>query len=183
MQLLMILSVILGLVSFGGFIWLVVVAFKESALWGILVLFLSPITALIFALKNWQEAKKPFLVYAGSWAGSILVLIMMFGQMGGFQMMALANDMRDGEFDEARVAAVIEDSMDRMEYSGMLSEEDERQLQAMRKSFKQTQSQQESTGATARPNSAGTPRTAIQHPPAAATGTPLPPVDVDVIPE
>jgi len=126
---------LLGLISFVGFVWLVVVAFRHSALWGILVLLLSPITAIVFAIKNWEDSKRPFLVYAGSSVGSVLVVIMIFAQMGGFQMMSMAHQMSQGELTEQQMAMFANETMDRMEASGMLDEQEQQQLQAMREEF------------------------------------------------
>ena len=44
-----------------GNIWLIVVGFKHSLLWGVLMLLFSPCQAL-FVCFHWQEAKRPFLV-------------------------------------------------------------------------------------------------------------------------
>ena len=59
----MFLTILLIFVAFVGFIWLVVHAFKKDVLWGFGVLALAPITPTIYAIKNWNEAKTPFLVY------------------------------------------------------------------------------------------------------------------------
>jgi len=94
MQFLGMLMPLLGFVAFAAYVWLVVVAFKESALWGVLVLLFSPITAIIFAIKNWDEAKKPFLVYVGSGAASLAIVFMMFAMVGG-QMMQMAAEVQE----------------------------------------------------------------------------------------
>ena len=78
MRLLSLLLPLISLVCFAAFIWLVVVAFKRSPLWGVLVFLFSPITAIIFAIQNWQESKKPFLVYIGSCAAMFAVFIAFF---------------------------------------------------------------------------------------------------------
>ena len=63
------------LLHFITFVWLTIVAFKRSVLWGLLVFFLSflfaPIPAIIFAVTNWFDAKKPFLAY-------LLTMILVF---------------------------------------------------------------------------------------------------------
>ncbi len=41
-------------------IWFLVVAFKESVLWGLGCL-LVPFVSLIFLIIHWQDAKRPFL--------------------------------------------------------------------------------------------------------------------------
>ena len=118
MRLLGILFPLLTLVSLVGYIWLVAVAFKRSVGWGIGVLLLSPISAIIFAVKYWQESKKPFLIYIGSVSASIAMVFAMFAFMGGFAMMSLASKIKDGEVTEADASAFIEQQMDRMENSG-----------------------------------------------------------------
>ena len=59
----MFLTILLIFVAFVGFIWLVVHAFKKDVLWGFAVFALAPITPTIYAIKNWKEAKTPFLLY------------------------------------------------------------------------------------------------------------------------
>ena len=44
-----------------GSLWLIVVAFQESALWGIGVL-VVPFVSLVFTVMHWKVAKRPFLV-------------------------------------------------------------------------------------------------------------------------
>jgi hypothetical protein len=99
MQFLGMLMPVLGLVAFAAYVWLLVVAFKESALWGVLVLLLSPITAIVFAIKYWDRAKKPFLVYVGSGAASLAIVFMMFVMVGG-QMMQMAAEVQEGVSEE-----------------------------------------------------------------------------------
>jgi hypothetical protein len=62
---------IAALMNFAAFIWLVITGFKRSVLWGLLVFLFSPLAAIIFAITNWFDAKKPFLAY-------ILTTILMF---------------------------------------------------------------------------------------------------------
>ena len=70
--------VLIGLiVSLVGFIWVVVVAFKTSVLWGIGSLII-PFVALIFAIMHWNIAKKPFFIWLGG-----LVLMIIGAMMGG----------------------------------------------------------------------------------------------------
>jgi hypothetical protein len=59
----------LGMILFGiglilaliGGLWIVVIAFKESVIWGLGSL-LIPLVALIFVAQHWAAAKKPFIV-------------------------------------------------------------------------------------------------------------------------
>lgn len=59
-----------------GGIWLLIVAFTESPLWGLGCLFV-PFVSLVFALTHWEEAGRPFLINligAGYMITSIIVL-------------------------------------------------------------------------------------------------------------
>ncbi|HNV83563.1 MAG TPA: hypothetical protein PLF92_03755 [Arenimonas sp.] len=52
----------LGLViAFVGAVWLLVITFKTSVLWGLGSLFI-PIVSLIFVAMHWDETKRPFLI-------------------------------------------------------------------------------------------------------------------------
>ena len=62
------LGCILALV---GGIWIVVLAFKKSVLWGIGAL-IVPFVSLVFVFMNWQESKKPFLIQI---AGIVLIVV------------------------------------------------------------------------------------------------------------
>jgi len=57
-SILFIIGAVLGLV---GGIWLLVVAFRTSILWGLGSLFIPPVI-IIFAIMHWGDAKKPFLI-------------------------------------------------------------------------------------------------------------------------
>jgi hypothetical protein len=56
--------------AFGG-LWLLVVAFQESLLWGLGCVFI-PIVSLIFVIMHWEKGGKPFLV---SLAGGIIAFV------------------------------------------------------------------------------------------------------------
>ncbi|MEO6171605.1 MAG: hypothetical protein ABIP02_00660 [Arenimonas sp.] len=66
MPALMILGLILAVV---GGIWLLVVAFQTSILWGICTL-LIPFVSLVFVVMHWQASKNPFLLQI---AGGVLI--------------------------------------------------------------------------------------------------------------
>jgi hypothetical protein len=57
----MILMAAGGIATVVGGIWLIVLAFRKSILWGLGSLFISPI-AIVFAIMNWSIAKRPFLI-------------------------------------------------------------------------------------------------------------------------
>ncbi|GAB3104149.1 hypothetical protein [Lysobacter terrae] len=72
------LGVALGFI---GWLWLVVNAFRSSALWGIGSLVISPI-ALIFGLLNFAENKIPLLL-------SVLGLVLYFMGAGAAMQQAM----------------------------------------------------------------------------------------------
>ncbi len=64
--------IFLILVACVALIWLGVHAWKKDVLWGLAVFSLAPITPTIYAIKNWNEVKTPFLIY------SISFMLLMF---------------------------------------------------------------------------------------------------------
>jgi hypothetical protein len=128
---------LVSVVSLIGFVWLCVLAFKEHIGWGLAVFFLSPIAAIVFAIKHWENSKKPFLIYAGSTLMFFVLAIVAFSTMGGFQMMDMAHRMSQGEeISDAEATEFIQAQIDRMESSGMLSPEEEAELRQMREMIK-----------------------------------------------
>lgn len=97
------LLVILGLVIFITWIWLVVIAFKESVLWGLMVLilslFLSPIPVIIFAAMHWKRANKPFLIHI---IATILFFFFGFNLMYAYvtKSMEIESQQKSGEITE-----------------------------------------------------------------------------------
>ncbi|RLE25922.1 MAG: hypothetical protein DRJ61_14910 [Acidobacteria bacterium] len=67
----MVLMVVGGLASMAAYVWLLVIAFRESTVWGLVCLCI-PFAVLVFGFKFWNEAKIPFLVCL---AGSILLAV------------------------------------------------------------------------------------------------------------
>ena len=50
-----------GIMAVVGGIWLIVLAFRKSVLWGLLCLFISP-ASIVFAIQNWAISQRPFLI-------------------------------------------------------------------------------------------------------------------------
>lgn len=67
----LILLIIGMLAAFVGGIWLLVVIFKESVLWGVLSLIFGPVS-LVFVVMHWDISKKPFLIQI---AGIVIAII------------------------------------------------------------------------------------------------------------
>lgn len=56
---------ILGLVvALIGGIWLLVAAFQESVVWGLLTLLIGP-AGIVFAIMHWDKAGKPLMLNIG----------------------------------------------------------------------------------------------------------------------
>jgi hypothetical protein len=56
---------VVGMIGFLFYaLWLIVLAFKKSFLWGLGWLFI-PFVSLVFVYKHWLEVKKPFLISVG----------------------------------------------------------------------------------------------------------------------
>jgi len=50
-----------GIIMFVGGIMFLIVAFKESVLWGLGSMFV-PFVSLVFLIKFWGQAKRPFFI-------------------------------------------------------------------------------------------------------------------------
>lgn len=130
-------SIILLLIGLASFIWLVIVAFRESAVWGLLVFLFSPISAAAFSIYHWEEAKKPFLVYLTATIIFIAMFFNAFNKMGGLEMIEAtqqaADQLERGEITEVeaanRVAEQMESNIKRMEDAGLIGAEESKMLE------------------------------------------------------
>lgn len=57
------LAIIGAILLLVGYVWLLILAFSESVLWGVGSL-LCGLVALIFGVTRWPETKVPVLLYA-----------------------------------------------------------------------------------------------------------------------
>ena len=57
---------------FVGWIWFLVVAFKQEVPWGVACLII-PCVCVVFLVKYWEKTSRPFAVYVAGW------LIVIFG--------------------------------------------------------------------------------------------------------
>ncbi len=131
METLALLASLVGIILLASYIWLAVVAFRRRVLWGVLVLLLSPITAVIFAAKYWVEAKEPFLLFMVCFTLYFSYTGYIFVHMGGPEMFDMADRMERGEFTEEDAFNFIEDTMDRMGSSGLLDAQEKQDLAEM----------------------------------------------------
>lgn len=89
--------VIASIVNLIAWIWLVIVGFQRSVVWGILVFLFSPLSALIFAIMHWFDAKKPFLIYIVSTIAMIVPIVMMLSKVDTSQMAQVMEAIESGE--------------------------------------------------------------------------------------
>lgn len=68
-----VVTVIGAIVVVVGWVWVLILAFQKSVLWGLGVFFFSPLVFLIFGLLNLDVAKRAMLVTIGG------MLLLMFG--------------------------------------------------------------------------------------------------------
>lgn len=88
MTMLFAVGVLALVVASGCFIWLTVLAFKESVGWGLAVFFI-PFAFIFFAVKHWPDAKRPFLSYMGTTVAGVMLLFasgIMAGMKAGAMM-------------------------------------------------------------------------------------------------
>jgi hypothetical protein len=128
---------LLGLISLVSFIWLLIVTFKQSVLWGFLVLLFSPISAIAFSVYHWDVAKKAFLVYLTTNIIFFVMVFNAFSNMGGMEMIATtqeaAEQLEKGEITEEeaakRVAEQMQSNIKRMEEEGYIAMDERKALE------------------------------------------------------
>ena len=96
-----------GVVSLVGYLWLAIVAFKRSVPWGLLVLLLSPITAIVYSLMHWFEARKAFIVYIISFVLCAGSAVFIYGDVGVGNMQQIAARVHRGELAPAKAYELI----------------------------------------------------------------------------
>ena len=60
-----------GIIAFIGWIWFLVVAFRQTIWWGLGSLFI-PIVALVFLIMYWGDTAKPFLMLV---LGAVIIVV------------------------------------------------------------------------------------------------------------
>lgn len=127
-----------------AFVWLVVVAFRTRMRWGVSVLLLSPISAAVYAVKHWNKARFPFLVYITTFVTSLglgLYLVVAMGawdamKTGFYALWAVQHQLPD---QREAVARFLVNSMVLAEQTSV-TEKDRQGLAVMRSYFEAAQS-------------------------------------------
>lgn len=80
------ISQILGLLAFIALLWLMVRAFKNNIIWGFAILLLSPVSAIVFGIKYWNNEKIPFLAYMTTFVMAVGLGLYVFTAWGGWDV-------------------------------------------------------------------------------------------------
>jgi hypothetical protein len=84
MSILIQIALLAGLIAGSALVWLVGRAFRKHAAWGFAVLFLFPVTAVIFGIRHWRDEKGPFLVYVAAFTTAMTLGIYVISAKGGW---------------------------------------------------------------------------------------------------
>lgn len=80
------IALLTGLIAGISLLWLVGRAFSKHAAWGLAILFLSPLTAVIFGIRYWRDEKGPFLVYITTFTIAVTLGLYVFTVKGGWDV-------------------------------------------------------------------------------------------------
>ncbi len=160
-----IIGLLLAPVVLISFIWLLVRAFKKSALWGLWVLF-GPLLVIIlaviliqpdsitsillislvafipsisFAYKCWEEAQKPFLTYIISSVLSLLISVSSLASLGDDTLTSLISQAQQGIINEQDAAKRLRQLIQKMEDSGSLSAHEKLSMRTAQNIIKQVE--------------------------------------------
>jgi len=140
MDTLPLLTQVSGIMALLSLLWLSIRAFRKHAVWGFLVLLLSPIGASIFGIQHWANEKKPFLTYISTFTLSLTLAIYLFSSWGGWELIQAYNRVQQGmktqSLSREDATAYIHTSLNFSERSG-LNPEDQQQYKAMHRHLAQ----------------------------------------------
>ncbi len=85
-----------GFTALASFVWLVSRAFGKHNGWGIAVLLLSPISALVYGIKYWKIDKLPFLAYITTSVTAIALCLYLFSSWGGWELLRASQQVQQG---------------------------------------------------------------------------------------
>lgn len=145
-----IFGLLLAPVALIGFIWLLIIGFKKSLGWGfwlfagpmlvfmLAVLFIKPsgmlsilllsalgyLPAISFAYKNWEDARKAFLVYIIPSVLSLLVSVNTLSSISNNNLELLIDQAQQGKLNPEDAARKIREAIQNMDINSSLSEQD-----------------------------------------------------------
>jgi hypothetical protein len=84
------IALLAGLIAGISLLWLSGRAFGKHAAWGLVVLFLSPLAAIIFGIRYWRDEKGPLLVYLTTLTIAATLGLYVFTLQGGWDTVRTA---------------------------------------------------------------------------------------------
>jgi hypothetical protein len=87
MQPLLIILIALGVISLVTLFWLGVNAARKHTAWGMLVLLFSPLSALVYGIRHWRDARVPFIAYSLSLVCAVTLTTYLLHTSGTWQVM------------------------------------------------------------------------------------------------
>jgi hypothetical protein len=84
------IALLAGLIAGISLIWLAGRAFGKHLIWGLVVLFLSPLAAVFFGIRYWRDEKGPFLVYLATFSIAMTLGLYVFTVQGGWDAVRTA---------------------------------------------------------------------------------------------
>jgi uncharacterized membrane protein (UPF0136 family) len=84
------IALLAGLIAGISLIWLAGRAFGKHLVWGLVVLFLSPLAAVFFGIRYWRDEKGPFLVYLTTFSVAMTLGLYVFTVQGGWDAVRTA---------------------------------------------------------------------------------------------
>lgn len=100
------------------FIWMLFTSFKRGVLWGILILFFSPISTIVFAYSHWDVAKKPVVAFMVAFIFHLYIVTNLFSSIVGGDMVDTMSEVQEiaeqrqrGEMTEQEAKQKIEEML------------------------------------------------------------------------
>lgn len=84
------IALLAGLIAGISLVWLAGRAFGKHVIWGLVVLFLSPLAAMFFGIRYWRDEKGPFLVYLATFSIAMTLGLYVFTVEGGWDAVRTA---------------------------------------------------------------------------------------------
>ncbi len=129
-----------GILTLLALLWLSIRAFRKHAVWGLLVLLLSPIGASLFGVRHWADEKKPFLAYMTTFTLSLSLALLLFSSWGGWELVQAYSRVQQGmesqSLSKKEATAFIHTSLSFSEKAG-LNPEDQQQYNVVRRHLAQ----------------------------------------------
>jgi hypothetical protein len=140
MDTLPLLTQLSGVMTLLALLWLSYRAFRKHAVWGFLVLLLSPVGAPLFGIRHWAGEKKPFLAFITTFTLCLSLAVYLFISWGGLELVQAYNRVQAGmqarNLSREDAAAFMHTSMKFSKHAG-LNPEDQQQFNAVRRHLAQ----------------------------------------------